>query len=382
MSALNLLNDMSIFKRGNKYWINLRYNRSRYRRPSPDNSCAGAKAYEAVLRQKLARGEPIDPEPVKLAVKMETFQEFSEKWFNVYVMISNKYTEQTNKRYVLGGHLNPFFGSKPLDKISNLDIENYKAEKMKSGLSNKTINNHLAILSKCLKTAQDWDIIIKRPKINLLKVPPQKFDFLTIEECQTLLEHCDGMLYEMVLLAINTGMRFGELIALEWGDINLTDKIITVKNSIALGRLGSTKSNKIRYIPLQDDAFRMLAIRSKRAGYVFSDDNNKPLKQHRYISLLHKACDLAHMRRIGWHMLRHTFSSCLVQNNISVFVLKELLGHSDIKTTMRYSHLTTSATRDAIETLNQNNGHNMVTIPERMNTQLVLPNYTISLENK
>jgi len=297
-------------------------------------------------------------------------------------MTNNKYSEQLNKKCVLRAHLNPFFGNKPLDKISNLDIESYKAQKMQSGLSNKTINNHLLVLNKCLKMAQEWDEIVRTPKIKLLKVEPQKFDYLKIEEHQMLLDHCDETLHEMVLLAINTGLRFGELIALEWDDINFINKMMTVQRSISMGRLGSTKSNKIRYIPLSNNALEILQARAKKNGYIFSENKNEPLKQHRCIIQLHRACDRANMRRIGWHALRHTFASCLAQNGVSIFELKELMGHSDIKTTMRYSHLTTSSTRGAIETLNQNSGHNMATIPEKMNTKLVLPAYTISLNGK
>ena len=379
---MNQSNDMSVFKRSNKYWIGFRCNRVRYRKVSPENSLAGAKAYEALIRQKLARGEPIDPEPAKLQVEIKTFKEFSKEWFDVYVKTNNKYSEQINKQCVLRAHLNPFLGNKPLDQISNLDVESYKANKIQSGLSNKTINNHLIVLSKCLKMAQEWEIIIKIPRIKLLKVKPQKFDFLNIEECEILLNHCDGTLYEMVLLGLKSGLRFGELIALEWTDVNFIGRMITVNNSIALGRLGSTKSNKIRYIPLLDDVLQMLESRAKNKGFIFSEGNNEPLNQNRCIIQLHKACDRAGMRRIGWHTLRHTFASCLAQNGVSIVIIKELLGHSDIKTTMRYSHLTASATRGAIETLNQDSGHNMATIPERMNTKLVLPAYTISLDSK
>ncbi len=77
---------------------------------------------------------------------------------------------------------------------------------------------------------------------------------------------------------------------------------------------------------------------------------------------LHTACVEAGIREIGWHALRHTFASHLAQNGVSITIVKELLGHSDIRTTMRYSHLTPLASRKAISTLEKKIGDNAGTI--------------------
>lgn len=362
-----------IYKRGQKYWIGFRYNRVRYRQASPENTYAGAKAYEACMRQKLARGEAIMPVSDKVEA-IPSFSEFSKKWLDVYVKQNNKYSEILNKESVLRAHLNPFFKDKPLNKVNNLDIESYKAKKRESGQSNKSINNHLIVLSKCLNIAQEWGIIQITPKIKLLKVQPQKFDFLSIEECQLLLDHCEGTLKEMVLLGLKTGLRFGELIALEWKDINFSSNLMTVQKSITRGRIGGTKGNKIRYVPLLNDVAQILKARNQVDGYVFSKDN-KHLGPVGCLGRLHRACERAGMRRIGWHTLRHTFASHLAQNGVSIILIKDLLGHADIKTTMRYSHLSSTVVRGAIETLNKDIGHNMATLlnGERKKLPLNLP---------
>lgn len=353
--------NMSTYKRGDKWWIRFRFNHERYFKCSPENSQMGAKAYEALLRQKLSRGEPIIE--VKKEIKTTpTFKEFSEKWFAVYVKTNNKYSEVLNKESVLRAHLTPFFGLKSLDKISNLDIENYKAKKLQSGQANKSVNNHLIVLNKCLNTAQDWGVIENTPNIKLLKVQPQKFDFLSIEECQLLLDNCDGLLKEMVLFALKTGLRFGELIALEWSDIDFKSNLATIQKSIVRGHLGSPKSNKIRYVPLLGDVSEMISLRSKNHGLIFSKDNNEPLGSMLCLRWLHIACKKAELRKIGWHTLRHTFASHLAQNGVSIVLIKELLGHADIKTTMRYSHLTSLAIRGAVETLENKSGDIVETV--------------------
>lgn len=356
---------MSIYKKKSKYWVSLYYQNKRYRKPCPDNTYAGAKAYEASLRQKLARGEPIFEEQKKAEI-VPTFREFSKKWFDLYVKTNNKYSEILNKESMLRAHLNPFFGDKRLDKIRNLDIESYKASKLQSGQSNKSVNNHLIALNKCFSTALEWEVVKNIPKVKLLKVQPQKFDFLSLEECQLLMSNCDGLLQEMVAVALATGLRFGELIALEWDDINFTNNLMTVQRSISRGRLGSPKSNKIRHVPLLEDVSKMLQLRSKKHGLVFERGNGVHLGPSLCLRWLHLACKKSMMRNIGWHVLRHTFASHLAQNGVSIVLIKDLLGHADIKTTMRYSHLTVQAVRGAIDTLENNFRHHLGTTPIKM----------------
>ena len=79
---------MGVRKRNNKWWVDFCFNRSRFRRPSPENSRAGALAWELVLKQKLARGEPLDPEKEKTV----TFKDFARDWFETYVKNNNKHS--------------------------------------------------------------------------------------------------------------------------------------------------------------------------------------------------------------------------------------------------------------------------------------------------
>jgi len=350
---------MGIIKRGKKYYISFRLNRRRYRRVSPDSSKGGAKAYEALMRQNIASGKPLNI--FENAKDAPTFKDFSRKWFEVYVKTNNKYSETLNKESVLRAHLNPHFGQMRLDKISSLDIEDFKAKELKSGLANKSVNNSLIVLSKCLNTAKEWSMLANVPKIKLLKVEPQKFDFLSDAESQLLLDNCDGLLKNMVFVALKTGLRFGELIALQPGDIDLDNKLMTVSKSISCGRMGAPKSNKIRFIPLLEEVCQVLAIGNAKTSFIFSKNGKDPLGKMQCSRWLRRACEKTGLRNIGWHTLRHTFASQLAQNGVSIMLIKELLGHADIKTTLRYSHLTPLVTREAIETLNKKSGHKAAT---------------------
>ena len=138
---------------------------------------------------------------------------------------------------------------------------------------------------------------------------------------------------------------------------------MTIRQSISKGRLGSTKSNKIRYVPMRDEVCEMLLLRAVPKGFVFLKPNGKFLESVICLDWLDKAASGAGLRKIGWHLLRHTFCSHLAQLGVSPVIMKELLGHSDVRTTMRYSHVTTAATREAISLLT-NKCHKNATLPK------------------
>jgi len=358
---------MSITKRGKKYWIDFGFKGQRLRLPSPENSLAGARNYEAVLRQRLLKGENIlvSPETCPL------FKDFAEKWFATYVKSNNKLSEYNNKQSAFKVHLLPFFGKFTLDQISAYMIEEFKAKKLKTALSPKSINKFLSNLRTALNMAQEWGLLSSVPRIKLLKVPPQKFDYLLPEEANFLLDNTQGLWHDMILLALKTGLRFGEIIALNWEDIDFPHKLLTVRHSIVRGIMGSPKSNKIRYIPIADSLSAMLWEKSKNEDYIFTLGNNKPLKQIYCLKMLDRICKNLKMRKIGWHIFRHSFASHLANNGISMKVIQELLGHSDITTTMRYAHLSPITLRESVRTLDNqksveiNLRHNYVTILEK-----------------
>ena len=128
-------------------------------------------------------------------------------------------------------------------------------------------------------------------------------------------------------------MRKGELLSLKWADINLTNKVLTVD-------FQNAKSGNSRHIPLNTEAFNTLyhwKDLSGDIGYVFKDGNQQPLNDFRYdwANLLEKA----NITNFRFHDLRHHFASMLVMASVDLNTVRELLGHSDLKMTLRYAHL-------------------------------------------
>jgi integrase len=268
------------------------------------------------------------------------------------VRTNNKLSEQKTKEGILEKHLLPFFGDMEIEKISGMHIERYKAAKRADGLVEKTVNNHLTVLGKCLRTAQEWGIVEKLPKITNLKVPPVRFDFLSPEEVDLLLGDTREPFWTvMVRLAVRTGMRRGELMGLDWSDVDLERGIVTVRRSLVCGQLSTPKNNRTRYIPLTHDAWEMLATRSKSQGLVFERPDGRPLDKSVAGPAIERMCKRVGLRLIGWHTLRHTFASQLAVRGVPLPVIKDLLGHSSITMTMRYAHIAPSSLRDAIAVL-------------------------------
>jgi integrase len=342
---------MAIRKIDNKWYVDIRIGRKRKRLKSPEDSKVGAQAFETQIRHKLAKGE--DPlEKKHVPAEPKTFKDFSEKWFSIYVINNNRMSEIKGKESILKKHLLPFFGTTKLDKMTSLQIEEYKNQKLKKGLSRKTVNNHLLTLSSCMHKAQEWQEVKNLPKFKKLKLPPQKFDFISLEESRLLLQNAEGIWHDMILLGLRSGMRLGELRGLRWEDLNFDKRVIAVRRSIyKSNNIVPPKSNKERYLPMNDELYEMFKQRQEKVGFIFSCKSGLNIRNEHCRRSLHKICDKAGLRRIGWHVLRHTFASHLVMCGVSLKAVQELLGHADMSTTLRYAHLAPSALKDAVDLL-------------------------------
>ncbi len=337
------------------WWVDFRFNHLRYRERSPENSRTGAQAYEAVLRRKLANGEDINGGS-REASQTPTFEEFAWRWFREYVESNCKPAGIKAKQYILSASLVPFFGAKRIDQITTNDVEKFKAQVLKRGAAPKTVNTHLTVFRKCVTTAFDWHGLSGvAPKVVWLKCPPPETDYLSPEECQLLLDHAHGVIREMILMGLRTGMRLGEMKGLQWSSIDWQQKMITVRHSKSdySKDLGSPKTNRQRHIPMCDDIYAVLLARRRATGYVFLGScSEKPFDNKNLARQLDRACKSAGLRHIGWHTLRHTFASHLAAKGVPISAIQMLMGHSTIMMTMRYAHLAPSTLREAVDMLN------------------------------
>ena len=311
------------------------------------NKCE-AQERERAERAKLEAGAPIDS-------AIPLFRDFSGEFLDTYAVTNNKPSEVSSKRMIVRLHLEPEFGGLRLDGIGPREIEAYKAAKVVSGLSPKTINNHLTVLRRLLAVACEWGKLASVPHFRWLRAPAPEFDFLTFEEAERLVDGADADWLPMIMIAMRTGLRQGELLALRWDDIDLVAGRLMVRRSAVSGVVGTPKSGKSREVPLSDDAIaalRSLASRF-RGELVFCKEDGKMLTKGDCKHPLWRACRKAGLRRIGWHLLRHTFASHLAMRGVALKAVQELLGHSTMEMTMRYAHLSPDVRRDAVRLLDR-----------------------------
>jgi integrase len=203
-----------------------------------------------------------------------------------------------------------------------------------------------------LRLAQPYRIT---PRVKLLKIPPKKFDFLTFEELSRLTEavKSEPERWALVLLGADAGLRQGEMIALEWGDVDLVTGTLTVRRSSWRGIVGTPKSGRERKIPLTARLKAALkAHRHLRSELVFCHSDGKPFTQSAIDAALRFGSKRAGLRIIGSHVLRHTFCSHLAMRGAAPKTIQELVGHSTLSMTLRYMHLAPSELCEAIGLLN------------------------------
>lgn len=322
---------------------------------------------EKAEREHIAR--VLNPQPARR--EAPTFDAWADEFMATYARSNNRPSERQTKESILEHHLRPTVGRKRLDEISTRDVEALKARLLDSGKSEKTVNNILACLGKILRYAAEVGVLAVAPRIRLLKVPPQKFDFLTFEEYDRLLGTIgdDASLRAMMVLGAEAGLRRGEILALEWGDVDLNAGTLTVRRAVwhdgDREHVGPPKNGRDRRIPLSQRLGRALrAVRHLQGERIFSERSGR-LTPKRMESALTYLCKRAGMRRIGWHVLRHTFCSHLAVLNASPKVIQELAGHSTLTMTLRYMHLAPGAHREAVALLDARRANHVQTTNAR-----------------
>jgi len=318
------------------------------------NTKAAAEIAEREHIQRVLSKPSVTGSPAK---EVPTLTKFATEFLETYVASNNKPSEIESKRMILRRHLIPFFGPKRLDQIKQREIEAYKSRKKRTedgveGLSPKTINNHLTVLRKMLSLSAEWELIPNVPPVKWMKVPAPEFDFLTFEEAEKIEKHAPGEWRAMIALALATGLRLGELLALQWGDLDLVHGRVLVRRAVARGTVGTPKSGRSREVPLHDRVVQVMKKhRHLRGELVFCDMDGRMFTKGACKCPLWTACRRAELRLIGWHVLRHTFASHLAMRGAPLKAIQELLGHASIEMTMRYAHLSPDVKRDAVRLL-------------------------------
>lgn len=241
--------------------------------------------------------------------------------------------------------INKFFGGKYMHEITHLDIEKFKAERIKN-VTPATVNRSIALLKSMYNRAIEWDKAKDNPvlKVKLFKENNKRVRYLEREEITKLLAECNEHLKPIVIVALNTGMRKGEILSLKWHDVDFRRGIIYLLNS---------KNSEKRELPINDQVKTVLIKVRKHPGspYIFCKANGQPYGDIKKSFLT--AISKSGIINFHFHDLRHTFASQLVMSGVDLNTVRELMGHKTLEMTIRYSHLSPDHKKRAVDILSK-----------------------------
>jgi integrase len=309
----------------------------------------------------------------------QTVKQFMEYWLEDVSKPAIRLSSYIRYRGILDKHILPLLGHVQLQKLTVQEVEKFYAQLAKKGLSAKTIKMAHAVLHKGLAHAVYLNLVARNVCDIAKKSLPRQTRFeiqpLTQEQAQKLLEQAHGEPLEtLLILAITTGMRRGELLALRWSDVHFEERYLQVSHSARYaGRAGygilvsepKTVSGRRKILlssllvdvltqhRISQQAARNVAGKAwKEHGLVFCDEHGEYLSPNRPLRWLKKLLEDAGLPPMRFHDLRHSAATFLLVMGVHVKVVQELLGHSDIVTTLNiYSHVLPTIQQDAMDKL-------------------------------
>jgi len=331
----------------------------RERRKAPISSNTSALRRWAEEREReFAKLKP--PEPPVVVVEqvpvIPTLREFAPRFIEGYAKANQeKPSSIAGKESILRVHLIPELGDRRLDAITTEDVQCLKVALNRNKKAPKTVNNTLTVLATLLKTAVDWKVLQQMPcVVKMLKVPVRTMEFHDFDAYEKLVAAAvkEGETARLlVLLGGQAGLRCGELMALEWRDIDLLKKQLTVARSDWKGHVTAPKGGSIRHLPLTERLVAALRqARHLRGSRVVCQDDGSPLTQKVVQGIVRRVAQRANVKA-GVHILRHTFCSHLAMRGAPAGAIQKLAGHQHLSTTMRYMHLSPAAIDAAIRLL-------------------------------
>ena len=239
-------------------------------------------------------------------------------------------------------------GDLPLRSIGVREIERFIAT-IAQGNSDRTVRTYFVTLASAFETARRWEQIdlnpfrkVQRPRLREL-IPAH----LTPAELAAVLNaESNRDLRDLYSCAVSTGMRLGELAALDWCDVDFVQRVILVRNTATF----TTKNRRNRTIPMTVQLCGLLVARRNVsiAPYVFSFEGRRITKDIASRNFKQCITEAKLNPALHFHSLRHSFATLLVQSGVSIYAVQKLLGHSSVAMTQVYSHLAPSDLHDAV----------------------------------
>jgi len=343
----------SVFKRGESWVIEYKDTSNKMRRKTIGKVGVVTKTMAREILSKTERHIKLGQLDM-LDADIPTLDDFTKQYI-AYKRDTEKKPSWKSDEQHLRLHLIPFFGrNRKLSDIQPQDIDDYKSSRLKENAAPATVDRELAVLRHLINLAERWNKFFGKNPVSiagLFHPNNQKERTLTPEEEKRLLDSCNEYLRPIILFALHTAMRKSEILTLKWTNIDLETGIITLEHT-------NTKSKKLRRIPINTVVRKLLLeqkLKGKGSDFIFLSSKGIPYKKEDSL----RQPFLGALRRAGvqglrFHDLRHTAATRMIESGASIVAVSKILGHADLKTTMRYAHPEESL-KDAVELLTKSN---------------------------
>lgn len=323
---------------------------------------SGKKAARGVLANRIQGASVQKPE-----VRDLSFRDFVETYWKPYLDRKRvKPSTRLSYQSSLGRHILPVLGELRLTDIAPLQIEELLRQKMGGTLSPKTVRNLLVIVQGIFGLAEDNDLIARSPVRNRHKpeVQRQEKSIWTREQIRTILEAAPRQYRSLFVCVGLTGVRLGELIALQWKHIDFENRVLRIEQSLWRGEVVPPKTEgSVRSIPFGETLAKSLNTHLQGSTHIGPDDlvfcksDGKPfnpdvLRKDVLYPVLDRLGIVRTARASGFHTFRHSAASLINAETGNVKLAQKLLGHSNFSTTAdTYTHTFAEEEREAAKAL-------------------------------
>jgi len=330
-----------LYKRGNSkfYWMCYQDNSGEVQRKSTGKTTQKEAEYVLVCRRKEIEEGGL-PNVNKGKCKFAELAKEYDTW-------AKQQRGYRTKKFIMR-QLVEEFGNLNVMDLNTMIVERYQTKHL-STRKPATTNRMMACLKHMLTKAVDWNMANEETlkqvrKVKFLKENNKRLRFLDVDECKRLISCCPKHLKPIVITALNTGMRRGEILSLKWEQVDLKHGYISLRD---------TKSGEGRDIPINNTLERLFKEmpHSIESIYVFTGKDGDPYKgvKRSYNTALRNA----EIYGATFHTLRHTFASQLVMASVDLASVQELLGHKSLNMTLRYAHLAPEHKTKAVKKLDE-----------------------------
>ena len=324
------------------------------------------------------------------AKKRVKFIDLRNEWL-INKKIEIKESTYSNYAYTTRKYLIPTFKNLTIKELERYDYSTF-VEKLVENLSPKTTEDIVIKLKSILNYANDvYGASISEKKIKSPKVHNEPLKILSRKECERLEKTCkeDNSLQSIgILIALETGLRIGEICALKWKNVDVENRVIKVRQTLQRiyreeselkaeekienkndsksyeannkARTSRTKilmntpksENSIRNIPINDKLYRVLIQYKKTLNdedFVLTGSKKKYYEPRTYENIFRRMLLKSKVKKYNFHILRHTFATNCINAGMDIKALGEVLGHSEVNTTMRYTHTSYDTTKKYLE---------------------------------